>query len=128
MLLAVCAPILLAWSWAPTARDLRSVGSRGNDAGYYQPLDAYLARHDPRPFRLEIRSRAVTGRARSWPAVHARPWVGAPARPPRQPDLLPGRRPSPRPGAYHAWLRAQAVRYVALPDAALDYSAIGRPP
>ncbi len=126
VLLAVCAPILLAWSWAPTARDLRSVGSRGNDAAYYRPLDAYLARHDPRPFRLEIpftrghwESTFVAGRF-----MLARGWERQLDRRVNPIFYRGGDRPL-RPGAYHAWLRAQAVRYVALPDAELDHSAIG---
>ena len=123
MLLAACAPILLAWSSAPTARDLRSMGSRADDAAYYRPLDAFLAPTIPSvpagdPFaRGRWEGAFVAGRF----MLHG--WG-------RQLD----RRVNPifyrggdlplRPGACRAWLHPQAVGYVALPDAELDHSAI----
>ena len=125
-LLAACSPALLAWSWGPTAQDLQSVGTPATTAAYYRPLTAFLARQGPHPFRLEIpftrghwESTFVAGRF-----MLARGWE-------RQLD----RRVNPifyrdaqhplGPAGYHAWLRAQAVSYVALPDAALDRSALG---
>jgi hypothetical protein len=112
------------WQWSQTVVDLRhaddDVGAR---AGYFRPLIRFLDRADgPRVWRVE-----VPPMREHWESVEiadrfplARGWE-------RQLD----KRDAPlfyHPHSwrrYHAWLEANDVRFVAVPDAPLDY-ATGR--
>ena len=125
--LLLLAPFLLWWQWSAAVGDVRNAsGDPSVHAAYYAPLLAALDRAGARggadgrveiPFtRLHWESRWVA------PAVPlARGWE-------RQLDdevnPLFYTRPAPlTPGRYHAWLRRMAVRWVAVPDVRLDYSA-----
>ncbi len=124
LLLAAAAPLLLFWSWAPSASDLEDVGGPSATAAYYAPLEAFLARHDNPPARVEI-----PFTKQHWEAVYvarhfmlARGWERQLDRE-RNPIFYQSRRRSLDPEAYFDWLQAAGVRYVAVPDAPLDESA-----
>jgi hypothetical protein len=108
---------------ASVAQIARSVDDPSTSASYFRPLAGWLRDHGGRAARIE-----VPPTANHWEAAYlapgfelARGWL-------RQLDttrdrifygddsLLTDR-------AYDHWLRENAVRYVALPDAPLDYSS-----
>jgi hypothetical protein len=125
--LIVLAPFLLYWQAnAPVADFASTVGNASVNASYYAPLLGELhalgVGYGARPARIEVVATADHWEAR-FLAPHvmiARGWE-------RQLDtyrngLFYESKPL---GAarYRAWLSANAVSYVALPDAPLDYSA-----
>jgi hypothetical protein len=107
---------------ASVSQIARSAGDPSTAASYFHPVAAWLRAHGGRGVRIE-----VPPTADHWEAAYlapqfelARGWL-------RQLDTtrddifydgdgLTG-------AAYAAWLRDNAVRYVALPDAPLDYSS-----
>ncbi|HWG09416.1 MAG TPA: hypothetical protein VN672_10475 [Solirubrobacteraceae bacterium] len=133
--LLALAPLLLYWQLrAPIADLASSVSEPATNASYYAPLVGELRRlglgYGERPARVEVVPTRNHGEAR-WVAAQvplARGWE-------RQLDVRAngvfyrGRdSKDPRAGAltaarYRAWLSREAVAYVALPDASLDYSA-----
>ena len=120
-LLAVVVVPLLYIGWQAPVRDVATTaGDPAVSAAYYRPLLAFLHRQ-PGVFRIEIpltRSHwEAYWVARSYPL--ARGWE-------RQLDT--GDNPlfyghGLTPATYAHWLHDNAIRFVALPDAALDYSA-----
>ena len=128
-LLILFAPALLYWQAnAPVADFASAASDPAVHASYYEPLiaelDALGVGYGRRPARIEVVPTADHWEAR-WLAPHvmiARGWE-------RQLDTL-------RDGVfydesnaltaarYRAWLGAQAISYVALPDAPADYSAV----
>jgi hypothetical protein len=124
-LLAMTALPLLYVGWqAPVSDVATATGDPTTSASYYQPLLRFLRRESrppAAPFRIEIpftRSHWEAYRvARYFPL--ARGWE-------RQLDIgdnsvfYRGRLTA---ASYEIWLHQNAVRFVALPDAALDYSA-----
>jgi hypothetical protein len=120
---AALALALLVWAawvaWGPV-RETRAVAATGaTSASYYVPLERFLA--SAGPVRVEVPlTRSHWEAALLAPSVSlARGWE-------KQLDerfdrvlLDSGLTPS----AYERWLRAQAVSYVALPDAPLDASS-----
>jgi hypothetical protein len=137
-LLLVLAPLFLYWQLTAPLTDFASAASDpAVDASYYTPLLGELrtlgvgyesppARSPTRPARIEVVPSADHGEAR-WMAPHvmlARGWE-------RQLDQKDGplfydEASTPlTPARYRAWLSEEAVSYVALPDAPLDYSAKG---
>jgi hypothetical protein len=127
--LAILAPFLLYWQAnAPVADFVAAAGDPAVHASYYAPLLRELGElhvgYSARPARIEVVPVNDHWEAR-WMAPHialARGWE-------RQLDdernALFYDSPTPlTPARYRAWLSGQAVSYVALPDASLDYSAI----
>ncbi len=120
--LALAAPVLLYLGWQAPIRDL--VGASGQpstSSAYYSPVIRFLERQPGGPFRIEVpftrfhwEAYAVATRiplARGWE---------------RQLDIADN--PLFYSGtltasSYAAWLRRNAVRFVARSDAPLDYSA-----
>jgi hypothetical protein len=109
---------------ASVSQIARSVGDPSTSSTYFAPVADWLRGHDGAAARIE-----VPPTANHWESAYlapafelARGWL-------RQLDTtrddifyrddgrLAGR-------AYRAWLHANAIRYVALPDAALDYSSV----
>jgi hypothetical protein len=130
-LLLVLAPLFLYWQLnAPLADFASAASDPAVDASYYAPLQGELRTlgvgYNARPVRIEVVPTVDHGEAR-WMAPHAmlaRGWE-------RQLDQKDGalfydETHTPlTPARYRAWLSEQAVSYVALPDAPLDYSAKG---
>jgi hypothetical protein len=121
--LAVIALLYLGWQ-APVRDILTTAGDPTTTAGYYRPLLAFLeraARSPAAPFRIEIPLTRTHWEA--WEVATrfpiARGWE-------RQLDIADnpifydGRLNA---DTYRAWLHDEAVRFIALPDAALDASA-----
>jgi len=100
----------------------RSVGDPSTSSAYFAPLAGWLREHGDRAVRIE-----VPPTANHWESAYlapefdlARGWL-------RQLDttreaIFYGEKPLTD-RAYRAWLRDNAIRYVALPDAPLDYSS-----
>jgi len=109
---------------ASVSQIARSVGDPSTSAAYFQPLAGWLGGHGGHGARIE-----VPPTANHWEAAYLAPdfelgrgWL-------RQLDTTRddifyrddehlGNR------AYRAWLHDNAIRYVALPDAQLDYSSV----
>jgi hypothetical protein len=122
VLLAALAAPLLYWQWQAPVRDVaRARENPATRAVLYGPLFGFLERQAGPPFRVE-----VPFTRDHWDATHlglrfplARGWE-------RQLDIkhnalfYSGRLTAQ---AYRDWLVANAVRFVAVPDAPLDYSA-----
>jgi hypothetical protein len=126
--LVALAPALLYWQVrAPIADFVSAAGDPAAKRSYYAPLLAELQRvgigYGARPARIEVVPSRDHAEAR-WVAARvsiARGWE-------RQLDTsrdalfyTDAKRLSA--ARYEAWLRANAVSYVALPDAPVDYSA-----
>ena len=133
-LLLVLAPLFLYWQVTAPLTDFASAASDpAVNASYYTPLLGELrtlgvgyGSSPTRPARIEVVPTVDHGEAR-WMAPHAmlaRGWE-------RQLDQQDGalfydEASTPlTPARYRAWLSEEAVSYVALPDAPLDYSAKG---
>jgi hypothetical protein len=115
-------PLYLQWE-APV-RDLRTANDNSEvTTAYFQPLISFLGRQSGHPFRIEI----------PFTLFHWEAYVMAPRFPlargwERQldikyNDLFYGGPLTP--ATYEAWLHELAVRFVAVSDADLDYSAKG---
>ncbi len=133
--LLALAPLLLYWQLrAPIADYASSVSEPATSASYYAPLLAELKRlglgYGARPTRVEVPPTREHGEAR-WVAARlplARGWerqldihydglfYDSAGLSEESADALGSAR-------YRAWLSRNAVSYVALPDAPLDYSA-----
>ncbi|HEY2259422.1 MAG TPA: hypothetical protein VGH45_06900 [Solirubrobacteraceae bacterium] len=122
VLLLVAALPLLYLEWAAPVRDLVSASSdQSTSTQYYQPLLRFLDRRPGPPFRIEIPFTRFHWEAYVV-ATHfplARGWE-------RQLDIednaiFYGHHLTP--STYSSWLHRNAVRFVAAPDAQLDYSA-----
>jgi hypothetical protein len=114
--------LALAWQVAtPIPGTFQSLGDPSTTQAYYKPLDRWLVAHGAARERLE-----VPFTFSHWDSTYlapqfplARGWF-------RQSDLVrnrlfyDGRLTSQR---YRRWLHDNGVRWVALPDARLDYSA-----
>jgi hypothetical protein len=123
--LACLAPLLLWWQLGPAVRDVHTAqGDPSVHAAYYAPLLAELHARgaDGTDGRLEIPFTKV-----HWEARHLAPAIPLARGWERQLD----REVNPlfyndavlTPRRYRAWLDRMAVRWVAVPDVALDYSA-----
>jgi hypothetical protein len=127
VLLAVAALPLLYVGWAAPVRDVVSASTdESASTGYYQPVLRFLRRQSPSrssPFRTEI----------PFTRFHWEAWVVAAHFPlargwERQLDIADnplfysGRLTAAK---YDRWLHDNAIRFVAAPDAPLDYSAQG---
>ncbi|MBA3866925.1 MAG: hypothetical protein H0X42_11380, partial [Solirubrobacterales bacterium] len=122
MLALVMAGSLYWQLTASVTQIARSVGDPSTSSSYFQPAATWLRRHDGQGLRIE-----VPPTANHWESAYlapkfelARGWL-------RQLDTTrddifydEGELTD---GAYRAWLRSNAISYVALPDAPLDYSS-----
>ncbi len=121
LLLVVAIPLLYIQLQAPIRDVTTSAGEPSATAGYYQPLLSFLDRQDRSTFRVEIPFTAF-----HWEAYEVAPRFPLARGWERQLDLeynhlfYAGALTAAR---YHDWLRRLAVRFVAVADAPLDYSA-----
>ena len=112
----------LYWQVFPGVRDVaQSSGDPSTRASYYEPLREWLHSNGARNARIE-----VPPTSNHWEAAYLAPSFGLARGWLRQievtrDDIFYERRLSHR--RYERWLRSNAIRYVALPDARLDYSA-----
>jgi len=120
--LALVALPLLWWQWSAAIDDVRTAsGDPSVGASYYAPLLAAIDRGGGMPGRIEIPFTRLHWEAR-WVAPHVPLARGWERQLDRRDDALfySG---TLTPARYRAWLDALAVRWVALPDVRLDYSA-----
>jgi hypothetical protein len=121
-LLAVVALPLLWFQWQAPIRDVRtSAGDPSVSAAYYQPLLAFLDRQHGPPFRVEIPFTRF-----HWEAYQVAPRFPLARGWERQLDIRYNHLfygAALTPATYEAWLHKVAVRFVAVPDASLDFSA-----
>jgi hypothetical protein len=124
VLLAAVGLAFAYWPLYPAVRDVaRAAGDPALDAAYHAPLVAYLqARPDAGAFRVEI-----PPTENHWEARYVAPAVALARGWERQLDrrfgalFYDGRLDAAR---YRAWLDDNAVGYVAIPDADLDYAGV----
>jgi hypothetical protein len=123
--LIVLAAPLVQFQWGPAVRDWRRAHRDPSiQRSYYEGLLAFLAQRRARedgPFRVEI-----PFTENHWEARHVAPSFPLARGWQRQLDVRDNAlfyRPRLTPAVYRAWLEDNGVRYVALPDVDLDYSA-----
>ena len=112
-----------AWQWAPWDGIITSPTPAGfTEQAFYTPLLSELARLSPDPVRVEIPPTLD-----HWESAYVAPHVSLARGWERQLDIAdnpifytPG---ALSPAAYEAWLDAEGITYVALPNAPLDYAA-----
>ncbi|MGI8922133.1 MAG: hypothetical protein ACR2HD_10790 [Solirubrobacteraceae bacterium] len=116
-------PLALYEGWGPVREVKKGASDPSVHAAYYQPVAAFLATHNDRPARLEVPFTRA-----HWESVYlarryplARGWEGQ--LDVKYDDLFHHRTLSA--SAYRAWLDQLGVRWVAVPDVALDPS--GKP-
>jgi hypothetical protein len=109
---------------ASVSQIARSVGDPSTASTYFAPVAGWLREHDGRAARVE-----VPPTANHWESAYlapdfelARGWL-------RQldttrDDIFYNDDEPLTAGAYRSWLHDNAIRYVALPDAPLDYSSV----
>jgi hypothetical protein len=115
----------LYWQVTASVKQIaRSVGDPSTSQVYFQPVARWLHEHGGRGVRVE-----VPPTANHWESAYLAPGVELARGWLRQLDTTRDEIFYRDDGvlsaqAYHAWLRQNAVRYVALPDAPLDYSSV----
>jgi hypothetical protein len=114
----------LYWQFNATATQIaRSVGDPSTEASFFQPAAHWLTEHGGRGVRVE-----VPPTANHWESAYlapkfelARGWL-------RQLDTARDgifyKQGALNVSTYERWLRSNAISYVAVPDAPLDYSSI----
>jgi hypothetical protein len=120
-LLTSAVPLIYLQLQAPIRDVSRSAEDPSASAGYYQPLLSFLARQGGPPFRIEIPFTSF-----HWEAYQVAPRFPLARGWERQVDIKYNHLfygGALTPSSYEAWLHHLAVRFVAVPDSELDYSA-----
>jgi hypothetical protein len=122
LLLLVVIPLLYLQLQAPVRDVSTAVGDPSASARYWWPLTSFLDRQAGPPFRIEIPFTAFHREVYELAPRHplARGWE-------RQLDIKDDAlfyRGRLTPARYYEWLHQLAVRFVAVSDARLDYSAV----
>jgi len=122
LLAAAAIPFALA-QWVPAAKPLLGLANPSLRAAYFQPLLRFLRREDRPLGRVEVVPTEF-----HWEAAYVAPYFPLARGWERQLDTAnnpifyePGRLDD---HTYRAWLFANGVRFVALPDVPLDYAAL----
>jgi len=116
----------LYWQLTPSVNQIaRSVGDPSTSRSYFAPVARWLREHGGRGVRVE-----VPPTANHWESAYLAPGVELARGWLRQLDTTRDNIFYTDDGSltdrtYRAWLRNNAVRYVALPSAPLDYSSVG---
>jgi hypothetical protein len=121
LLLAAALPLLYL-QWHAPVSDVTGAGGPAVTSSYYRPLLSFLRRQPGPPFRIEI----------PFTKFHWEAYAVAPEFPlargwERQLDIKYNHlfyAPGLTPPVYERWLHANAIRFVAVPDAPLDYSGV----
>ena len=121
LLLAAALPLLYL-QWHAPVSDVTGTGGPTMTTGYYRPLLSFLRRQSGPPFRIEI----------PFTKDHWETYAVAPEFPlargwERQLDVKYNHlfyAPRLTASEYARWLHANAIRFVAVSDAPLDYSAV----
>jgi hypothetical protein len=121
LLLVAAALPLLYLQWHAPVRDVSNAGGPAMTSAYYRPLLSFLSSQNGPPFRIEI----------PFTKFHWEAYAVAPDFPiargwERQLDIKYNNlfyRGGLTPATYERWLHRLAVRFVAVADAPLDYSA-----
>jgi hypothetical protein len=119
---AVALAAIAVWIvWGPVRETVAVAGSEATESSYYAPLKHYLLSHGDATERVEVPlTRSHWEAALLAPSVPlARGWEKQLEE--RYDHVLLS--PSLTAASYYAWLREQAVSYVALPDVPLDPSS-----
>jgi hypothetical protein len=120
--LVLAALPLLYLQWQAPIRDVRtSANDPSASRAYYQPLLSFLARRPGPPFRVEIPFTQF-----HWEAYQVAPSFPLARGWERQLDIKYNPlfyRTRLSPATYNAWLHENAIRFVAVSDARLDYAA-----
>ncbi|MEA2373207.1 MAG: hypothetical protein QOH12_3601 [Solirubrobacteraceae bacterium] len=106
---------------APVRDLVVGIADPSTSAAYYAPLERFLAAAPGPPFRVE-----VPFTREHWEAAELAPHFAIARGWERQLDVADNAifyAPHLASAAYAAWLRTNAIAYVALPDTQLDYSA-----
>jgi hypothetical protein len=121
--LALAAVPLLYLEWQAPVRDLvMASGNPSTSTSYYRPVLAFLERQSGPPFRVEIPFTRF-----HWEAYAVASRFPSPRGWERQLDIKDNAIFYSGPltaATYEAWLHRNAVRFVAAPDAPLDYSGV----
>jgi hypothetical protein len=122
LLLAAAIPLALS-QWLPAGNALLGDGNASTRAAYFRPLVSFLRRVDRPLGRVEVVPTAL-----HWEAAYVAPYFPLARGWERQLDTganpifyVPGALSA---ASYHAWLFANGVRFVALPNVPLDYAAV----
>jgi hypothetical protein len=121
LLLAVAIPLLYL-QWHAPIRDVVNASGPGSSSAYYQPLLSYLDRQPGPPFRIEIPFTKF-----HWEAYAVAPQFPIARGWERQLDIKYNHLfygGALNATTYDRWLHALAIRFVAVADAPLDYSAV----
>ena len=121
-LLGVAVLPLLAWQWSPAIGTFTSDRSDPSvHAAYFSPLLGFLRQHDSPLGRVEIVPTKL-----HWEAAYVAPSYPLARGWERQLDTVDAplfyNNAALTPTSYQDWLLNNGVRYVALPDVALDYA------
>ena len=122
LLLAAIVPLTLWQIDAPLHDFFNSTGDPATRAAYYAPLERFLSAQRLDPFRIEIPFTES-----HWEAAFVAPHFSIARGWERQVDVsrnglfYDGTLTAER---YHAWLLANAIRFVALPDTQFEYSGV----
>jgi hypothetical protein len=121
LLIAAALPLLYI-QWQAPVRDVYiTANDRSVSASYYQPLLSFLSRQPGPPFRIEIPFTKF-----HWEAYDVAPRFPLARGWERQLDIKYNHLfygGALTPATYQMWLHKMAVRFVAISDAKLDYSA-----
>jgi hypothetical protein len=121
LLAALALPLAYLQLQAPLRDLFTAAGDPSVSGAYYAPLERFLSDQQGPPFRVE-----VPFTRDHWEAALLAPRFAIARGWERQLDVADNPlfyAPKLSSAAYRAWLRTEAVRFVALPDAHLDYSA-----
>jgi hypothetical protein len=122
LLLVVALPLLYI-QWHAPVRDVTNASwDEGQAAAYYRPLLGFLSKQPGPPFRVEIPFTKF-----HWEAFEVAPRFPSPRGWERQLDIHHNHLfygGTLTAATYEAWLHQLAVRFVAVPDTSLDYSAV----
>ena len=123
VLTLVAIPLVL-WQWTPAWGAITEYGRDPSaHQAYYQPLVHFLQAHNDPTGRVEV----VLTRLH-WEAAYVAPSIALARGWERQLDTADNplfyNAGALTPASYRAWLLDNGVRYVALPDAPLDYAAV----